>query len=70
MYRTTMITAKGKQLEWHEQLTIRELLRTLGYKYSTLLIRVNGNIVGRREWDTFVVPDEAQVEVRPIVAGG
>jgi sulfur carrier protein len=65
-----MITAKGKQLEWHEGLTVREVLDNLGYNFPSVLVRVNGTIVRRRSWDSTVVPDEAEVEVRPIVAGG
>ena len=65
-----MITAKGKRLEWHEGLTVREVLDTLGYNFPSVLVRVNGAIVRRKSWDSTVVPDEAEVEVRPIVAGG
>jgi sulfur carrier protein len=65
-----MITAKGKKLDWHEGLTVREILDTLGYNFPSVLVRVNGTIVRRKSWDTDVVPDEAEVEIRPIVAGG
>jgi sulfur carrier protein len=65
-----VITAKGKQLDWHEGLTVREVLDILGYNFPSVLVRVNGTIVRRKAWDSAVVPDEAQVEVRPIIAGG
>jgi len=65
-----MITAKGKRLEWHPGLTVRDVLDTLGYSFPSLLVRVNGMIVRRKSWESTVVPDEADVEVRPIVAGG
>ena len=65
-----MITAKGKQLDWHEGLTVREVLDILGYNFPSVLVRVNGTIVRRKAWDSAVVPDEAQVDVRPIIAGG
>ncbi len=65
-----MITAKGKKLDWHEGLTVREVLDALGYNFPSVLVRVNGQIVRRKEWDNSIVPDEADVEVRPIVAGG
>jgi thiamine biosynthesis protein ThiS len=65
-----MITAKGKRLQWHEGLTVREVLDTLGYNFPSVLVRVNGEVVRRKSWDTTVIPDEADVEVRPIVAGG
>ena len=65
-----MITAKGKRLEWRQGLTVRDVLNTLGYNYPSVLVRVNGTIVRRKVWDSTVVSDEAEVEVRPIVAGG
>ena len=65
-----MITAKGKRLEWHQGLTVRDVLDTLGYKHPSVLVRVNGAVVRRKVWDGTVVPDEAEVEVRLIVAGG
>ena len=65
-----MITAKGKRLEWHQGLTARNVLEILGYNYPSVLVRVNGTIVRRKVWDSTIVPDEAEVEVRPIVAGG
>jgi len=65
-----MITAKGKRLEWQPGLTVRDVLATLGYNFPSVLVRVNGTIVRRKVWDDTVVPDEAEVEVRPIVAGG
>jgi sulfur carrier protein len=65
-----MITAKGKKLEWQPGLTVREILDTLGYNFPSVLVRVNGTIVRRKSWDSTVVPDEAEVEIRPIVAGG
>ena len=65
-----MITAKGKKLDWHEGLTVREVLDTLGHNFPSVLERVNGRIIRRKGWDDHIVPDEADVEVRPIVAGG
>jgi sulfur carrier protein len=65
-----MITVKGKRLEWHQGLTVRDVLVSLGYNFPSVLVRVNGIIVRRKIWDSTVVPDEAEVEVRPIVAGG
>jgi sulfur carrier protein len=65
-----MINAKGKRLEWHQGLTVRNVLDTLGYNFPSVLVRVNGTIVRRKDWENSIVPDEAEVEVRPIVAGG
>ena len=65
-----MVIAKGKPIEWHEGLTVRELLRILDYEFLLVLVRVDGLVVKKRDWESFVVPDGAQVDVQPIVAGG
>ena len=65
-----MITAKGKRLEWHQGLTVRNVLDTLGYNFPSVLVQVNGTIVRRKAWESTIVPDEAEVEIRPIIAGG
>jgi thiamine biosynthesis protein ThiS len=67
---TGMVIAKGKPLEWHEKLTVREVLRILGYEFPLVLVRVNEQVVKKKDWESFVVPDGSTVEVQPIVAGG
>jgi len=65
-----MITAKGKQLDWHEGMTVQEVLKRLGYAFPLLLVTVNGELVKKAAWESFAVPDGASIEVRPVVAGG
>lgn len=65
-----MISVKGRRLPWREDLTVRILVKELGYKSSLLLVRVNGRVVRKAEWDDFHIPDEAKVEIRPLLAGG
>jgi thiamine biosynthesis protein ThiS len=65
-----VVTAKGKKIQWHQKLTVQEILNTLGYTFPLILVRVDDRVVKRAEWDSFLVPDGAVVEVQPIVAGG
>lgn len=65
-----MIQAKGQSLDWKENLTIQEVLQQLGFGNRLVYIRVNGKRVKRRQWDTFKIPDEAMVDVLPVVLGG
>ena len=65
-----MITAKGKQFEWHENLTVQEVLERLGYGLPLVLVRINGQTVRRRDWANARIPDGAVVDVQPVVAGG
>ena len=65
-----MITAKGKELSWHEGLTVQDVLETLGYAFPLVIVRVNGELVKKSRWTEFAVPDGASIDVQPVVAGG
>ena len=65
-----MITAKGKQLDWREGMSVQDVLDALGYTFPLVMVKVNGELVKKSQWKTFALPDEAHVDVRPVVAGG
>ena len=65
-----MVTVKGKQIPWHENLTVGEIMDRLGGDTPLLLVRVNDRIVKRKEWNTYRVPDGSRVDVYYVVAGG
>ncbi len=65
-----MITAKGKPLEWHEGMTVLEVLKALELNFPFVLVKVDDQIVKKSDWETFKVPDRAKVDAIPIVAGG
>jgi sulfur carrier protein ThiS len=65
-----MITARGKPMEWHEGLTVGEVMRKLGYDLPAALARLNGRSVPRQEWSATSVPDGAVLDVQVLAAGG
>ena len=65
-----MITVKNRQIDWHTGLTIPKLLETLGYKSRLVMVRVDGQVIRKQGRDGFRIPDGAQVEIRPLMAGG
>lgn len=65
-----MITAKGKQMEWHEGLTVEEVLKRLGYAVPTAMVLLGSKLVPRQEWSATRVPDGSVVDVRAIISGG
>jgi sulfur carrier protein len=65
-----MITAMGKQLDWHEGMTVKEILDALGYTFPLVLVRVDGELVKKSQWTELSVPDGASIDVQPVVAGG
>ena len=65
-----MITLKGAQMPWHENLTVGEIVKKMVGDEPILLVRVNETIVKRKNWEAFRVPDGSTVDVYYAVAGG
>ena len=65
-----MITAKGKQIDWHPGMTVRQVLKIIGYDFCNSLVRVNRRIIPPEKWDLQPVPDGAVLEVHQIMSGG
>ena len=65
-----MITAKGKQMEWHEGLTVEEVLKRLGYAVPSALVLLDKKPVPRREWAETRVPDGSVLDVQALMVGG
>ena len=66
-----MITVNRRhRLEWHEKLTVRGVLRVMRYTYTHLVVRVNGEVIEDERYDTYRIPDESDVRVIHLIAGG
>ena len=65
-----MIRVKGKLIPWHENLTVRHVLREIGYDIPGIFVLVNSQRVRRDDWDNSHVPDNATMDVHRIAAGG
>jgi len=65
-----LVEARGKALTWHEGLTLKSVLQKIGFDIPGIFVLVDGRKVRREEWDTYLVPDNARVDVHRIAAGG
>ncbi|MCK5131948.1 MAG: sulfur carrier protein ThiS [Candidatus Sabulitectum sp.] len=65
-----MIIVNGDKLEWHDGMTIRDILNAKNYKFRMLVTKVNGILVKRADYDTTTVPDEVDVKVIHLISGG
>lgn len=57
-------------MEWHEEMTIRDILRIRNYTFRMLVIKVNDQLIRKPEWDRYRVPDGAEVKVIHLISGG
>ncbi len=66
-----MITINNRdKLDWKEGMTVRDILTAMNYTYKLITVTVNGTLVPKEQYDTYRVPDEAQVTVFHLSHGG
>jgi sulfur carrier protein ThiS len=65
-----MIRVAGKEHPWRPGMTVDQLLREFGGPDSWPVVRINDHYVSRPNFATTPVPDEAEVFLIPMIAGG
>jgi sulfur carrier protein len=65
-----MIVINGDKSDLAPGSSVRELLVLLDSPDRGVAVAVNSEVVPRGEWDSFIVPDGATVEVLTAVQGG
>ena len=64
------ITVNGNALPWESGMTVRDVLNKMNYSFKMLVVKVNGALVKKDAYDTYVVPDGAEVMVMHLISGG
>lgn len=57
-------------MEWEEGMTVSDLLERMNYSYPHIIVKINGELVRREEYGSRVIPDNADVRVIHLIAGG
>jgi sulfur carrier protein len=65
-----MIVVNEEPLDWHEGMTVRDVLRAKNYRFPMLIIHVDGLLIPKPDYDTAAVPDGAVVQVIHLISGG
>ncbi len=64
------ITVNGHLIDWEKNLTVRMVLKKMNYVFKMLVIKVNGTLVKKEDYDTFIIPKNAEVKVIHLISGG
>ena len=64
------ITVNENIVEWHDNLTISELLKIMKYTFPMLVIKVDGQLIKRDQYKIFVVPNNSDVKIIHLMSGG
>jgi sulfur carrier protein len=54
----------------HETLNISELLKIKNFSFKALVIKINGNLVRKHEYDDAIVRSGDKVDVIHLISGG
>ena len=65
-----MIMLDGEKVPWQSGMTVSQLLQEIADAHQYAVIRVNGKYVSRPSFDRFVIPDNAEIYLIPMIAGG
>ncbi|MCK4676784.1 MAG: sulfur carrier protein ThiS [Bacteroidales bacterium] len=53
-----------------DKLTVNELLKVKNFTFRMLVIKINGNLIKKTEYDTSTISDGDKVMVMHLVSGG
>ena len=65
-----MIKVSDKTITWHEGMTISDLLSELDDPHPYAVVRINENYISRPNFDKTPIPDDSEVFLIPMIAGG
>jgi thiamine biosynthesis protein ThiS len=65
-----MIRVNGKRQSWYEGMTIKDLLEDLVDSHHYAVIRINDKHVSRPFFEKTLIPDNSEVFLISMIAGG
>jgi thiamine biosynthesis protein ThiS len=65
-----MIRVGGKEHPWREGMTVADLLKELNDPYSYAVVRIDGRVISRPNFEKTAIPDGAEIFLIPMIAGG
>lgn len=66
-----MVCVNGNtEIPWSPGMTVRDVLAACQFTYAMIEVFVNGQHVPREQFDTYPVPDGADVRILHHIAGG
>ncbi|NNL76631.1 MAG: sulfur carrier protein ThiS [Desulfobacterales bacterium] len=65
-----MIKVSDDEVAWREGMTITDLLAEISDPHPYAVVRINDHYVSRPNFDKTTIPDNAEVFLIPLIAGG
>ena len=65
-----MIIVNGKEMAWKPGLTVDDILKKIENKFPIVVVKVNGKHISKKDYESYEVPDNSEVYIIEIIAGG
>jgi thiamine biosynthesis protein ThiS len=65
-----MIWVNGKNHSWYEGMTIKDLLNHFNNSHLYAVVRINDKHISRPYFEKTLIPDNSEVFLIPMIAGG
>lgn len=65
-----MLVVNGTPLEFKQGMTVRDILTEMRYTFPLLVIKINGRLVRRDQYNDATVDDGAEIQVIHLMGGG
>ena len=65
-----MIVVNEEPLDWHEGMTVRDVLRAKNYRFPMLVIHIGDTLIQKKDYDATTIPDGSVVKVIHLISGG
>ena len=65
-----MIRVRGEEHPWREGMTVADLLKELNDPYPYAVVRMNGIVISRPDFEKTEIPDGVEIFLIPMIAGG
>jgi thiamine biosynthesis protein ThiS len=65
-----MIRVRGKAHPWRKGMTVADLLRALDDPYPYAVVRMDGQVISRPNFEKTAIPDGVEIFLVPMIAGG
>jgi thiamine biosynthesis protein ThiS len=65
-----MVLVQGREIPWRQGMTVSDLLEDLGDPFPYAVVRMDGKIFCRPDFEKTFVHDGSEIFLIPMVAGG
>jgi len=67
---TMTIKVNQEEMEWQPNMTVQDVLEQRKYTFPMIVVKVDDVVIQKEAYDSFLVPNGADVKVIHLISGG